>query len=384
MVLFAAAWSLIGVTSARAAGTINLSVGPDPAESITTQLGASGTGDGNNDKAVVHVKPAGGQACAANPDADSGSEVVYAYESNPTYTETVNHTFDTAGPYLLCGWLTASNDATKVLAAASLPITVRPPHLALAIASPATVQPDQTFQIVTTAQAETSRTVDEIMVPDTGSGCAANAGAADSASGASDVIFYWSVVGGPLTQTENRTITTPGTYLVCAYFEYPGTDSPPEATAIARTTVVAPPPPPSPCVVPQVGGRVSLASIQQSLRVAHCTPGAIHYAASQNVGQGYVLGLSPGPGTQLNPGATVDVLISTGPPCVVPSFRRGATPGSVQQAIRAAHCSVGRTSAIHSGSVRRGRVVALTPGPHTRLGSGASVRIYVSSGPARR
>ena len=384
--LLAALVSLsIGVTSAQAAGTINLSVAADPAESITTQLAASGTGAGIETYLNLKVKPAGGQACAANPGADDGVSVGNSdrNEPNPTYATSDNWTFQAAGSYLLCGWI-SNFYATTVYAQASLPITVRPPHLSLAITVPATAQPGQTFQIGTTAQAETDRSAYEYSLPDTGSGCPANADAASSASGSRSADFNaWDVVGGPLTKTQNQSFTTPGVYLFCAYFEYPRSDSPPEATAIAKTTVMAPAPPPPACVVPQVGARVSLASMQQSLQAAHCIGGRYALCGKPDGPQGDVIGLNPSPGTQLASGASVDVLLSTGPPCVVPSFSRGATQSSVQKAIRAAHCSVGRTSSVHTRSVRKGRVVALTPNPHTRLGSGASVKILVSSGPAR-
>ena len=384
--LLAALVSLsIGVTSAQAAGTINLSVGADPAESITTQLAASGTGVGNETYLNLKVKPAGGQACAANPEADDGASVGNSdrNEPNPTYATSDNWTFQAAGSYLLCGWI-SNFYATTVYAQASLPIAVRPPRLSLAISVPATVQPSQTFQIGTTAQAETDRAAYGYSLPDTGSGCPANADAASSASGSQSADFNaWDVVGGPLMKTQNQSFSTPGVYLFCAYFEYPRSDSPPEATAIAKTTVVAPSPPPPVCVVPQIGGQEPLASMQQSLSSAHCTAGLVRYTASYTVARGNVLGLTSAPGSQLAAGASVGILVSTGPPCVVPNFRRGDTQTNVQRAIRAANCSVGVTIFAHTRSVRKGRVVALTPNPHTRLGSGARVRILVSSGPAR-
>lgn len=362
-VLGAVASMSISVTSAEAAGTINLTVGADPAESITTQLGASGSGMGAETYLNLKVKPAGGQGCAANANADDGTSVGSGdiNEPNPTYAETDNRTFQTAGAYLLCGWI--SNFAeTTIYAQASLPFTVRPPHLSLAIGVPATVQPGQTFQVGTTAQAETERSAYEYMLPDTGSGCPANADAADSASGSRAADFNnWNVVGGPLMQSMNVTLSTPGVYLFCAYFEYPGTASPPEATAIARTTVAAPPPPPPHCVVPQLGGQEPLALMQQSLSSGHCTPGFVRYTASRTVARGNVLGLTSAPGSQLAAGASVGILVSTGPPCVVPTIRLGATQASVQRAIRAAHCSVGRISYTHAKSIHQGRVIALSP-----------------------
>jgi len=68
------------------------------------------------------------------------------------------------------------------------------------------------------------------------------------------------------------------------------------------------------------------------------------------------------------------------PPCVVPSFVAGASLASVETALRAASCTVGRLHRTVS-SVRRGGVLGLSPRPGTTLPSGAAVAIDVSAGP---
>jgi hypothetical protein len=372
----------IGVSSAQAAATMQLSVAADPAESITTQLGANGNGDGNPDYLVLKVKSAGGQGCAANPSADNGDDVINsASEDNATYSETRNWTFDAAGSYLLCGWL-ARQDNSSVVATASQSISVRPPHLSLAISVPASVQTGQTFQVATTAQAETSRYASEYILPDTGSGCPANASAASGSSGEISASFNsWNVVGGPFTQTLNETLSGQGTYLICAYFEYPSAQSPPEATASAKTTVMPPPPP---CVVPKFASTTTLAAVEAALRAADCTVGKVRYASSLRVGRGDVVALNPTPGKTLAAGGAVDIVVSTGPPCLVPAIRSGAGVASVERRIIAANCAVGGISHARSRTVRRGRVIRLALRAGTRLAAGARVNLVVSRGKPRR
>lgn len=373
-----AALFAFGSASTAAAATMELTVGPEPAESITTQLGATVSGANNEDQLWVRVKLSGGEGCAANPMADKGEEILLTVttpESNPYRTST-NHTFQAAGSYLLCGWLVKAGSPETTLVSASTTIPVRRPHLSLSISVPQRVLPGQTFQIATTAQAETSRQLWEYLSPYTGDPCAANAAAAARASGATQVLGAWNVTGGPFTEATNETLTSTGTYLLCAYFEYPGRESAPEAATSAQT-IVAPPPPP--CIVPKFRSGASLASVQQKLRAAHCTVGKIGSAASMSVPRGGVLSLSPAPGRTLTAGAAVNIVTSAGRPCIVPVVRSGASLAQVERQIAAADCTAS-ISHVSSRRVRRGRVVGLASRPHTRLSPRAKVKILVSAG----
>ncbi len=366
-----------GVATAKANPTIELTRGSaEPVESITTQLGAV-VSNGGNDNFFLHVKPTGGEGCGANPDADAGEGVINDYvtgETNPV-PFTQNWTFRLAGNYRVCAWVTTGN-TEDVLAANEATFHVRPPHLALSVSAPATVVPNQTFQIVTTAQAETERQVWEYVIPSTGDGCPANASAAGNSSGSRTILDTWNVTGGPLTETKNEAIQTTGTYLICAYVEYPNSESPPEITASAQT-IVAPPPPP--CVVPGFAFASTLGSVEGSLRAASCSVGAVHYAASSSVGRGRVLSLNPRPGTKLGSGAAIAIDVSAGKPCVVPAVSRGANVHHVEHLLSAADC---RAVIVHSHSrrVRRGAVVGLGSRAHSRLFPLTAVRVIVSSG----
>ncbi len=371
---------------AVAAPSVSITVGADPAESITTQLGVTGTAVSSNNNVYLTDKPTGGEGCGANHQADRGGEVINEGVGSGPYSWASNLTFQTAGSYLLCAWLTDyTQSGYPVVASASLTITVRPPHIALSISAPSRVTPGQTFQIATTAQAETSRTIYEYLEPNTGRGCPANAAAADSSSGASQVHWPsnyngWGVLGGPFTEVANERISGMGKYLVCAYAEYPSSASVPEASAAAAILVATPPPP---CVVPKVTSGASLKNVEQKVRAAHCTVGKIGSTPSRTVHQGAVVRLSLSPGSKHAAGTAVNITVSSGPPCIVPSVGAGVSLKTEKHRIVAAHCAVGKISYPSSTRVRRGAVIRLAPKPGTTLSPRAAVQVVVSSGHPR-
>jgi hypothetical protein len=369
--------AFVAAAPALASPTIELTRGnAEPVESITTQLGSivSNAGD---DEFFLHVKPTGGEGCAANPDADAGEDVISSDVSSETspISFSQNWTFRLAGNYRVCAWVT-TGDIEEVLASAEATFHVRQPHLALSVSVPATVAPNQTFQIMTTAQAETERSVWEYVLPNTGAGCPANAAAASNASGSRTVLYSWNVTGGPFTESKNESLQSPGAYLVCSYFEYPNTESTPEFAANAEITVVAPP---ALCVVPAFAFGAALGSVEDSLHGASCSVGAIHYTTSTSVRRGGVLGLNPDPGTKLGAGAAVAIDVSAGGPCVVPSVKAGTNVRHVEHLLTTAHCGF---VVVHAQSrrVRRGTVIGLGSRAHSHLFPLTPVRVVVSSG----
>jgi hypothetical protein len=246
----------IGAGSATAAEpSLTLATAADPAESVVTQIIAKGTSNNGSTRLGITLKATGGQGCAPNFAADSGSSLIEGSSvEEVAFSKSFNHEFTSAGSYLLCGWLTDTAQAgDPVVATASLTFAVRPPHLVLSISAPPVVQTEQTFQIVTTAQAEVSRTVTEYVIPNTGRGCPANGSAANSTAGVSSVVFpahlltNWNVDGGPFSEAANYSLRSAGQYLICGYVQYPTSQSPPEITASSMIAAVSPPPP---CVVP--------------------------------------------------------------------------------------------------------------------------------------
>jgi len=301
---------------AAAAPTVAITVGADPVESITTQLGVSGTSTEGDDRASLKVKPAGGRGCAANEEADEGVTVISPFalglaDAGP-FSGARNWTFEGAGSYLLCAWLEHKVSETGAVAAtAALTVAVRPPHLAMSIQVPRTVRPGQTFQVATTVQAETERAAWEYLLPDNGRGCPANSDAAYSTAGKLTLIYNNAFDGGPSTVTGNESLTTLGAYLVCAYIEYPSSASIPEATASASILVAKPRPP---CVVPRLGSNQGLAAVERRIKAAHCGVGTLRYTRSSRFKRGVVIALSPKPGTRMAPHAVVGIVISSGPP----------------------------------------------------------------------
>ena len=373
---------LLSAATAIAAPSLTLSTGPDPAESITTQIIASGTTTNGETVLSATYKASGGQGCGSNYSADGG-ETIFSDRrvEEVSFTHSENHEFARAGSYLLCAWL---NDESQlgdpVVATASLTVVVRPPHLTLAISAPPVVSTGQTFQITTTAQAEVSRTVNEYTIPNTGRGCPANAGATVDASGASSVYFaahgtFWDLDGGPFTEVANQIFNSAGQYLVCAYIEYPSTESSPEITANATITAVAPPPP---CVVPSFTTATRLATIEQAIRAGSCAVGTVRSIASRTVRAGYVISLSR-PSAQHEPNGTpVNITVSTGPPCIVPRVSAGTVLGTVERRLAANHCAVGKVSSARSRRVRRGRVLRLGARTGQVLASHAPIAIVIA------
>jgi hypothetical protein len=370
--------------TATADPTLTLSTGSDPAESIPTQIIMTGTATSSDTVLVVTLKSAGGQGCGANPTADGGATISSPSVVGPgSISKSVDHTFNNAGAYLLCGWLNDQSQTTNpVVATASLAFDVRQPHLALALSAPAVVQPEQTFQILTTAQAEVDRTFNEVIIPNTNRGCPANASAAEATTGEQRVYFAahgssWSVDGGPFTESANVVLRSVGQYLVCAYAQYPTSQTPPEISATATVAVITPPPP---CVVPKFTSTTKLKTIESAIKAAGCAVGKIRRAANRRVRSGYVSGVSPAPGTRRAAGTPVNVTVSTGPPCVVPKISAGTALGTAERRLREAHCATGKLRSARSRRYRRGRVMRLGSRPGSVLPSYAPVEITVSAG----
>ncbi|HTZ86054.1 MAG TPA: hypothetical protein VMB05_05235 [Solirubrobacteraceae bacterium] len=381
-----AACSLIVLSaSAAAAPTLTLSTGADPVESVTTQVIAMGSSGSSDTGLSVTVKPTGGQGCAANFEADrsGGGETVFqsvTLKEGP-FTESTNETFSRAGSYLLCGWLNDfAQSGSPVVATAFQTVAVRPPHLLLTVSAPSTVSTGQAFQIATTAQAEVNRYAYEFVLPSTGRGCPANAGAASSASGESRIYWpnhgsSWGVNGGPFSESVNETLRTAGQYLVCAYVEYPSEESPPEISASATVTAVSPPPP---CIVPSYSSVTRLHDAEQAIRASGCAVGKVRRVASRRIRAGYVIGLGATPGTHFAPGTPINMTVSTGPPCIVPFVAAGTTLGRTELRLLANHCAVGKVSLARSRRVRHGRVVRLGARTGQVLASHTPIAILLS------
>lgn len=375
-------------TAAEPTPTLTLGTGADPAESIATQLVANGTTISNATVLSATIRPTGGPECGANFAADEGAGGISVFngsgEPEGPFSASVNHTLQTAGTYLLCAWL---NDNTQpsspVVASASLTFAVRPPHLALSLSAPVSVAPEQIFQLVTNVQAEAERPLSEFLLPDTGRGCPANAAAAVGSAGESTVVWpthgsTWIVSGGPFSESVNETFHSPGRYLVCAYLQYPSTQSVPELSAGATITVLTPLPP---CVVPTLSVAVKPNTAKLAITAAGCAVGKIRLVASRHIRAGYVVSLNPAPTGHYPTGTPVAITISTGPPCVVPHIAPGASLARTKAKLGRANCAVGALHKMKSRRYRHGQLVRLGARAGQVLPSRAPVAIFISRGP---
>jgi hypothetical protein len=372
-----AATFALTASAAHAATSLSLTIGNDPVESVATQIGVAGAVPDDQERVYVHQKPTGGTACGVNPDADDGDSVIDTYLlTTGDYNKSANITFTTAGTYLVCAWMKRASDSAILLTDSKV-VTVRVPKLALAVAAtPTTVSQGQTFQVTATAQAEAERSVSLFAIVDTGRGCPANAAAADQADAANP---FWkrSIVGGPTTLSANLSLSTPGAYLLCGYFQYRSSSDPPQAVAAAAFTVLAPPPP---CVVPALVARELPAAAKGRLAAASCTPGKLRYVASARYPRGTVFKFSPPPGTSLANAAVVSIYVSAGSPCIVPAIPSSRSLKQVKRRLTASGCTVGKVTHRRSRTVRRGRVVALSRARGKHLAPRTAIGIVVSRG----
>ena len=97
------------------------------------------------------------------------------------------------------------------------------------------------------------------------------------------------------------------------------------------------------------------------------------------VADGAVLSSDPRPGTELKPGAAVDLVVSKGPKPIKVRDYTGKDADAAEQALSALDLEV-TTSTQNSDSVREGRVISQSPQSGT-LFRGESVDLLVSEGP---
>lgn len=250
-------------SAASESPTLQLTTGADPVESLTTRLGATGVlGSSSSDGVMWSVHPAGGSQCGPSLSGDEGHiataegpiklEPKQSSSGSQAYSTTSEWTPEAAGSYLLCGWLgvlvseiNGGRNVVEIVAQTSLPFTVRPPHLSVSLSVPKHVRIRQKFQVTTKAQAEAVRSLYEYMLPDRG-GCPGNAALASSTAHVIDPSFdssahgnIWQVNGGPSSRTYSESVKFPGSWIVCAYYQYHGLSTTPEGTASAAFTALA-------------------------------------------------------------------------------------------------------------------------------------------------
>jgi len=132
--------------------------------------------------------------------------------------------------------------------------------------------------------------------------------------------------------------------------------------------------------VPELTGR-PLPAVKPELEAQglECEVSSRRYNEDQP--EGNVLEQFPGPGTRLQPGRKVRVVVSRGPERILVPVLAGSSLRRATLALRGAKLERGLTSAVHHDDVGLGRVVAQSPPPGTEAFPGDAVALLVSAGP---
>jgi len=362
----------------------------DPAAGLSRVFTLSGNVEAP-EHVFVRYRGPGGAPCAPTANEDTGSffdpESDYLGledERGPFWGPAVEGTFNvhavttwrSPGTFVFCIWIAAGpNEIVKTPITQT--ITFRSPTGTItATVNPLTPEPGQQATVTVTGASEAPENVYAKVRPAGGAPCASTYNA-DSGEN----LINGQGVNGSFSMEAKTTQSKAGQYLICLWLAGSGNETPVIAGPQPEMfTVVSPPPP---CVVPKLASGASLASVEQTIRVAGCVVGKISSVASTKVARGGVLSLNPVSGTKLSAGAAVNIVESAGRPCVVPVVESGSTLAHVGHQLAAADCTAS-VSYLRSRHVRRGRVVGLASPPHTRLSPRAKVRVLVSAGRGHR
>ena len=142
-----------------------------------------------------------------------------------------------------------------------------------------------------------------------------------------------------------------------------------------------------PGVVPNVVGQPQAAA-KAAIEAAGFKVGSVTLAVS-NTPAGLVISQSPAGGSQVAPGSTVNLTVSSGaapPPAPVGNIDVpdviGLNKTAASSVIRSAGLSVGATTQKHDDTAPAGNVIDQSPAAGTKVFAGALVNITVSLGPA--
>ena len=175
--------------------------------------------------------------CGSIPAADSGTILAEPARSDErqtgVYSGSANFTPLEPGPYVICGWATGLGPGEDPiggpdLAAASLPIEVRPPHISLVLSLANGIAAGRPFTLNLMATSEVSREFVVIDVPDTPEGCPAN-----SASTTASPLIEAIITGGPQLETASvKGLPAGSRWIFCAWAVVPGTVTPQASTSM--------------------------------------------------------------------------------------------------------------------------------------------------------
>jgi beta-lactam-binding protein with PASTA domain len=139
---------------------------------------------------------------------------------------------------------------------------------------------------------------------------------------------------------------------------------------------------PAQVAVPNVVGQTQGAATT-SISGAGLVVGTVNTASSNTVPSGSVISESPAPGTLVNVGSAVNLVVSTGPAQVAVPNVVGQTQGAATTSISGAGLVVGTVGTASSNTVPSGSVISESPAPGTLVNLGSAVNLVVSTGPAQ-
>ena len=283
----------------------------DPAAGVPRVFTIAGTSSRPKQVYVKYRAP-GGAACAPSAFTDTGEVFfgsVYGSSVNRSFSLSQAFTFGSAGPFVFCIWIAASESA--IATPTTQTITFRAPTGTIAATvDPRTPHVDQpaTIHVVGASEAPA-----RVYAKLRGGGPAQCAGSFDADSGVG--LLFGDRVNGAFALTATARRVVAGSYQLCVWLATSSSDLFPVASAQARAfNVLAPPPPLPSCVVPKVTRNVRVATMKSRLRRANCTVGKIRYTRSASVPRRAVVRLNLKSGRRLRSGTTVTIYVSTGRP----------------------------------------------------------------------
>jgi beta-lactam-binding protein with PASTA domain len=133
-------------------------------------------------------------------------------------------------------------------------------------------------------------------------------------------------------------------------------------------------------IVPNVVGETEAVAVSAITDVDNLVVGAVSYEHSETVAEGSVISQSPVGGTVVAVGSAVDLVISLGPPALVPDVT-GMTEAGAKSALIDAALAVGGVSYEYSSTVALGAVIAQSPIGGATVHVGSPVDLVISLGP---
>ena len=132
--------------------------------------------------------------------------------------------------------------------------------------------------------------------------------------------------------------------------------------------------------VPNVLGETQAAATT-SIANAGLVLGTVTTQSSSTVPSGSVIGETPAPGTQVNVGSAVNLVVSSGLAQVAVPNVVGETQAAATTALTAAGLVLGTATTQSSSTVPSGSVISENPAAGTEVNVGSAVNLVVSSGP---